>query len=73
MKTAQDSLRWTLEDLVQLADGKETEGAGASLLRTHRKGVVDWDKLRRERQISDAEIETYRKPGSKGWRVKLDT
>ena len=73
LKTAQDSLRWTLEDLVQLADGKETEGAGASLLRTHRKGVVDWDKLRRERQISDAEIETYRKPGSKGWRVKLDT
>lgn len=58
------------EEMIALADGDSCKGGGVRLLRTKRKGTIDYSKIP---ELESVELERYRKPPTESWNLAIVT
>ena len=63
---AEDMEKFWKNELVKLADGKSSKGAGICLSKIVKKGNVDYSKIK---ELESVDLEQYRKKSSTYWRV----
>lgn len=67
LKAAQAHEKDVRERLIELADGKPSEGGGVRLIRSTRKGSIDYSKV----PLEGIDLEQYRKPDSEYFQLRM--
>lgn len=67
LKAAQEVEKSAKDDLIALADGMSSEGSGVRVIRTERKGAVDYKAIP---QLADVNLDEFRKPPTEYFTVR---
>jgi len=54
------------QELIYLSQGNSSEGAGIKLIKSNRKGNIDYTKIP---ELEEIDLEKYRKPSIETWRI----